>query len=1286
VLDVTTATALGTTSFGTVVLNGGTLQVESVPALAEPLTLTGAGRGGTNGALYLGPATGVQADMVLSGGATVRNDISFAILSSAISGTGPFTKTGAGTLQLGGGSGAPNTYSGDTIVAEGILVGSKGAGVTTVPGHLIIGTGLGSATATFESFSSFTIVGSVTVNQGGLWDLFGQAESFSIPALEGHPPLTLNDGGDVQTGAGIVYLPVGGDVVVNPGHQLANASSFISGNLGLDPGPHYFTVQHGISGIGFSLPELDLSAVISETSTAADLVKEGVGDMRLSANNSFTGSITVNEGSLTAANPMALGTSAGGTLVNSNASLALEGGIEVDDESLTLDTTNTAALTSLGPVTNLWTGPVTLQRTAGILVPDPQGALTHSGIGSLGSPGPAISGAGGLAKSGPGTLFIGGLIGGNTYTGPTTITDGALEATRAGRSLSDDIVVTGANSVLRTGRAGNLFNSVFTVLPTGASVTVQDGALWTMSPTNSETLSRLAGDGQLQTGSGGTLTVSNDVSCTFSGQVTGSGALKKYGAATFQVTSPYSYNYTGPATVFEGTYKVDGDYRSNAVTVKPSAILRGGGLLGDVTVEPGGVVKVDARYPGVRGGVLGMNSVNFQPSGAVLGLDFFGPDPTGGNDALGVANAVTLGNVNLSAGFLYPPHEGDVVTLITRTAAGAVSGMIGGFPEGSVQMIGQIPVVASYVGGDGNDVTLTVTNLPLGGGGADLLTGVGGGAFVPDDCSQLWLIVTNRGGAPISHLHGTLRSLTPGILVTIADSDYSDLQPNAPGTNVTPFQIRTGPGFPCGGGAQFELVLTASNLPFLAIDYTLPGASGYYLDFDGRNDEVEVASNTFAGIVNNFTIELWANPTADRTETAETNNGISGVSLPSRQIQRFAVFPDRGNLAYGLSHAGAGLSIGKNGISTYEQGTNYLPSRLVYSNAVSGWTHVALVYASRAPRLYVNGALVRSGSASLFPNIHPSASLGGSVQGNYGNFEGQLDEVRIWNVALSQSQIQSNMLQSLTGDEPGLLTYFRCDEGGGGVLTDSAPASPNPTGTLANGAGFVLSDRPTACDPGAGACESCYVFTNTFTTNTPTLSNPLSAEGPPSVCYPPKLCPGPFPLPLPPTPFHIYSFTNTSGAEACVTAQLRFDCPGAPGSALHAAAYLSSVDTNDPCQNYLGDSGPDATAAFSFPVPAGSNVVILVTQRALGIGCDSYQLELFGLPCPPPTLAIEPEVQPDRVRVHWSTAYPDYRAQEAGSPSQTFSNVAVEPAIVNGRYAITNIPTATNRFYRLFKP
>jgi len=272
------------------------------------------------------------------------------------------------------------------------------------------------------------------------------------------------------------------------------------------------------------------------------------------------------------------------------------------------------------------------------------------------------------------------------------------------------------------------------------------------------------------------------------------------------------------------------------------------------------------------------------------------------------------------------------------------------------------------------------------------------------------------------------------------------------------------------------------------------------------------------------------------------------------------------------------------------------------------------------------------------------------------------------------------------------VTYFRCDEGGGSVLTDSAPASPNPSGALANGAEFVLSDRGPftipggpACDSGGGACESCFVVSGTFTTNTPTLSGPLDATGSPSLCSPARSCPGPFVLPLL-VPFIQHTFTNTSGAQACVTAQLRFDCPAAPGSGLHVAAYLGFVDTNDPCLNYLGDSGGDGTAAFSFLAPAGSNIVILVTQRAENVGCDNYTLELFGLSCPPPVLTIAREAAPQRVRVDWSTAYPGWAAQSAINVNGTYTNVPLPPVILNGRYALTNLPATNNAFFRLHGP
>jgi len=703
------------------------------------------------------------------------------------------------------------------------------------------------------------------------------------------------------------------------------------------------------------------------------------------------------------------------------------------------------------------------------------------------------------------------------------------------------------------------------------------------------------------------------------------------------------------------------------------------------------VVRVDPRNPGVLGGSMQFNSVNFQ-SGGVLGAGFYGPHPTAGNDSLYVLNGVTLNTPALSSGFQYPPHEGDIITLVQKIAAGPVTGAFSGFPEGALRNIGQIPVVTSYTGGDGNDVTLTVTNLPWRGGGTEFVSSVGGSTLLPNDCGQLWLVVTNRGASPLVGVRGSLRSLTAGVLVTRAESAYPNLAANAPGTNVVPFQVRTEPSFACGSGVQFELVLAASNFPPTAIVFTMPGASGFGLSFDGRDGQVEVPANTFPTVSNNFTIELWANPTAARTVTAETNMGVSGVNVAQHQLQRFAVFPHRADLAYGANHAGAGLSIGNNGITVYEHAANYLPSRLVYSNAVSGWTHVALVYASRRPRLYVNGTLVRSSQIVGFPFIHASASLGGSVQGDFGNFRGQLDEVRIWNVALSETQIQTNLSRRLTGAEPGLVTYFRCDEGGGSSLTDSAPASPNRNGTLTDGVAFVfpgVTPFGADCPPGGGACESCFVVGGQFTPNAPETIRRLTATGLPSVCDPPKSCPGFDEFPDAPVRHYLHHFTNSTATEKCVTAQLVLNCPGAPAGAFGVAAYLGEFRLNQPCSSYLGDDGAadSPLPPFSFRVPPQTNFVLVVTARLTNVICDTYALELFGLPCPPPTLSIARTAAPDQMRLHWSSAYPDFHLQSVnsldGAGPYPFTDLINPPMLFEGRFTVTNAVGGPRQFFRL---
>jgi hypothetical protein len=238
---------------------------------------------------------------------------------------------------------------------------------------------------------------------------------------------------------------------------------------------------------------------------------------------------------------------------------------------------------------------------------------------------------------------------------------------------------------------------------------------------------------------------------------------------------------------------------------------------------------------------------------------------------------------------------------------------------------------------------------------------------------------------------------------------------------------------------------------------------------------------------------------------------------------------------------------------------------------------------------------------------------------------------------------------------------------------------------------FAINFSPVSgddCTHPTGPCDSCTVASGQFNASTLTTTQTLYFVGAPSICYPPKAYPGLDPTAnLPPFSYLTHTFTNSTTNGLCLTAQLQLDCPAAPTNALGVAAYLGGFNTNDPSAGYLGDIGQGGPPypPFAFQVPASSNFVLVVMSRATNLICNSYSLELFGLPCPPPTIAIAPEAAPAKVRVHWSTAYPGWTAQQKGKATGTFSNTTQSPFIVGGRYALTNITATTNQFYRLMK-
>jgi autotransporter-associated beta strand protein len=1034
--------ALGGVGTGTVVNNGATLwlgaNAHNVP---EGLTLNGNGFGGTNGALNATAAVNVNANVLLNSASTVRAEsgASLAILGT-ITGTGPLSKDGSGTVTLSGNF--ANSYSGSTLVNAGTVQLDKPDFIQAVPGNLVIGgVGVrGTTSAIVRHFSQDQIWASVTVNAGSLLDLNGHDEYLLT--------LTLNGGGDVQTGTGLLTL-IGNtnSLTVNPGIELN--TSTISGRLGLRIGNHYVNVNPFTLSF-ITAPELDIPAQVLYFDGLANIHKSGHGDMRLSGSNTFTGVLYVNDGRVIAANNAALGTTSGSTVVQTNGTLALSGGITTG-ESLILDTAAPVALSSITG-TNLATNNINLLRAnTGVEVQTNNSLLILSGrIGSIG----------GLAKLGPGLLRMSGTVS-NDYAGLTVVSNGVLEAGRANlvgvgfRSIPGDVILSGdpatdANPILRITRPGQMARDATATIDALGMLELTTPLL----PATTATLRKVLGEGAISLGANTSLTISNDVSFDFEGTLTGAGNLVKRGIASMVLLGD-SPSYAGTITVYDGRLRVQGSLPNAPVSVLDGGSLRGDGRVGAVTVRQDGIIAPDSKFPAGLAGDLETSALT-NLAGGIVDLEFYGPSAAGGNDLVIVNGPVNLDG-GLSAGIKYAAREGDVLTVISKTTPGAISGAFNNWAQGTTKILNELPVSINYNGGGGNDLTLTVTNLALRAAGFRIEGGNGDSIIDRNECNLIWLGLQSRRNNALSITRAELRSLSTAGLVTIAQASYPPVPPLGTVTNLTPFQLRTDNTLPCGvEGVLLELHVTVTGEGTFAVPFLLP-----------------------------------------------------------------------------------------------------------------------------------NGDCTR---------------------------------------------------------------------------------------------------------PGGGGCESCNIAQGTFTTNSLRTVRVPEPVGVPSECLPAKPCPGPRFIDGG-VRYVTHAFTNTSGNDACITAQLHYDCTNAPVGALLVAAYADHFVQNDSCQYFLGDAGallPGGSPPFTFSVTNGGRFEIVVMQLIDVPVCPGYWIEVFGVPCPPPVLHIAKDAGPGNVRLHWSTAYPDWRLQSVnslgGPPPLPFQNPSNAVSVVGPHYSVTNPASGAQKFYRLSKP
>lgn len=235
------------------------------------------------------------------------------------------------------------------------------------------------------------------------------------------------------------------------------------------------------------------------------------------------------------------------------------------------------------------------------------------------------------------------------------------------------------------------------------------------------------------------------------------------------------------------------------------------------------------------------------------------------------------------------------------------------------------------------------------------------------------------------------------------------------------------------------------------------------LDLEGEASFVEIDdSNLITSINGQVTITAWIKPTKTPnryfpiiTKCDERTPGITNrsfvLSLREDGAVQFASSPDGQNEKYIFSPSGA--------------------------ITINQWHHVAGVIDTTINTIsvYVDGieAGFRDfGRNKRFYESTMPMRIGYSheeINVSHSPFAGQIDEVSLWNVALTEEQIQNAMHNQLNGTEKGLVGYWKFDEQKNGIISDLTQNNLN--GKLIDDARLVEYVRPIPIGIGIGELE-----------------------------------------------------------------------------------------------------------------------------------------------------------------------------------------------------------------------
>ena len=544
-----TLTLSGTNTYtGSTTINAGTISVASSANLgATP------GSADADNIIFNGGTLNTTADFTLgankgitmTGAGTIDIDAGTTLTyAGSITDSGVLTKSGTGTLSLSGTS----DNSGGISVSAGTLISSSAEG-------------LGSGTVTVDSGASLKIDSTTTkITVGNNLNIVGSGIS-----------------GETNTGALLVdgLIDLTGKITIS-GDTTITKNYYISGNSGPagDYGDFTVNVSSGnaientnaadsetvtFNIVGNSKGKIILEDAISLAGASSGIIKQGYGELQLkSADNSYSGSLTISQGSVRLSGSGAL---------PSGSSLVMNGGI------LYLDNSSNLTLSSLSGNSTSSLISLNSDGSSQTLTIGDSNNTTYAGrISDYAMTNDYLT----VEKVGTGTLT---LTGNNTWAGGSQISAGKIEIGNDGSLGTGTITLNGGTLSSNSTTARTLdeaiaisASSILGDATNTGKITLSGNS--TFSGTNTLTAnSDIELSGSVDLGSATqTFSVASGKSATLSGAIS-SGAISKSGDGTLIISA--DNDYASGTTVSAGTLRVSGsgDLGTGSLTIGASGSL-----------------------------------------------------------------------------------------------------------------------------------------------------------------------------------------------------------------------------------------------------------------------------------------------------------------------------------------------------------------------------------------------------------------------------------------------------------------------------------------------------------------------------------------------------------------------------------------------------------------------------------------------------------------------------------------------------------------------------------------